>query len=284
MFYLGIDIGSTASKCVVVDASGAIAGKGLYSSGAGTSGPKTAIDAALSEAGISIDGIAYSCATGYGRNLLDWADMTLSELSCHAKGAGALFPTAKTVIDIGGQDAKVLRIGEGGRLENFAMNDKCAAGTGRFLDVMAGVFQCKVSDLQDFDARSTKVASISSTCTVFAESEVISKLAAGEEIADIVAGIHESVAERTAGLAKRVGITPDVAMTGGVALNAGLRERLSRKIGYPILISRLAQFNGALGAALVARDKDASNASPADVEDPKREGPASCEGCGGDGQ
>ncbi len=282
MFFLGIDIGSTASKCVVVDVDGQIVGKGLYGSGAGTNGPRTAIDAALAEAGVSMDGVSYSCATGYGRNLLDWADMTLSELSCHAKGAGALFPTAKTVIDIGGQDAKVLRIGEGGRLENFAMNDKCAAGTGRFLDVMAGVFQCQVSDLQDYDAKSTKVASISSTCTVFAESEVISKLAAGEQIADIVAGIHESVAERTAGLAKRVGVVADVAMTGGVALNAGLRGRLSRKIGHPILVSRLAQFNGALGAALTARDKYMKDSSVDDVEMPHREGPACCEGCGGD--
>lgn len=282
MFFLGIDIGSTASKCVVVNAEGEIVGKGLYGSGAGTNGPKTAIGAALAEAGIPIEDIAYSCATGYGRNLLDWADMTLSELSCHAKGAGMLFPTAKTVIDIGGQDAKVLRIGEGGRLENFAMNDKCAAGTGRFLDVMASVFQCKVSDLQDYDAQSTKVASISSTCTVFAESEVISKLAGGEKIADIVAGIHESVAERTAGLAKRVGIVPEVAMTGGVALNEGLRNRLSRKIGHPILVSRLAQFNGALGAAITAREAFLKNAPALDVEEPRREGPACCEGCGGD--
>ena len=274
MFFLGIDIGSTASKCVVVNSEGEIVGKGLYGSGAGTNGPKTAIDAALAEAGILIEDIAYSCATGYGRNLL--------ELSCHAKGAGMLFPTAKTVIDIGGQDAKVLRIGEGGRLENFAMNDKCAAGTGRFLDVMASVFQCKVSDLQDYDAQSTKVASISSTCTVFAESEVISKLAGGEKIADIVAGIHESVAERTAGLAKRVGIGPEVAMTGGVALNGGLRDRLARKIGHPILVSRLAQFNGALGAALTARETYTKKAPALDVDEPRREGPVCCEGCAGD--
>ena len=282
MFFLGIDIGSTASKCVVVNSEGEIVGKGLYGSGAGTNGPKTAIGAALAEAGIPIEDIAYSCATGYGRNLLDWADMTLSELSCHAKGAGMLFPTAKTVIDIGGQDAKVLRIGEGGRLENFAMNDKCAAGTGRFLDVMASVFQCKVSDLQDYDAQSTKVASISSTCTVFAESEVISKLAAGEKIADIVAGIHESVAERTAGLAKRVGIRSEVAMTGGVALNEGLRDRLARKIGHPILVSRLAQFNGALGAALTARETYMKKTPASDVDESRREGPVCCEGCAGD--
>ena len=174
------------------------------------------------------------------------------------------------------------RIGEGGRLENFAMNDKCAAGTGRFLDVMAGVFQCKVSDLQGYDAQSTKIASISSTCTVFAESEVISKLAVGESIADIVAGIHESVAERTAGLAKRVGIASEVAMTGGVALNEGLRNRLSRKIGCPILISPLAQLNGALGAALTAREAYMKNIPAGDVEEPRREGPVCCEGCGGD--
>lgn len=279
MYYLGIDIGSTASKCVVVDESGNIAGKGLYASGAGTIGPRAVVDAALSDAGITMDDVARSCATGYGRNLLDWADMTLSELSCHAKGAGALFPTAKTVIDIGGQDAKVLRIDEGGRLENFAMNDKCAAGTGRFLDVMAGVFQCRVSDLQEYDAKSTKVVSISSTCTVFAESEVISKLASGEQIADIVAGIHESVAERTAGLAKRVGIVGDVAMTGGVALNAGLRGRLSRKIGHPILVSNLSQLNGALGASLVARDAFFSGIGAEDVAETRREKPTMCEGC-----
>ena len=282
MFFMGVDIGSTASKCVVVDESGEIVGRGLYGSGAGTVGPQTAIDSALADAGITMENVTYSCATGYGRNLLDWAGFTLSELSCHAKGAGKLFPTAKTVIDIGGQDAKVLRIGQGGKLENFAMNDKCAAGTGRFLDVMAGVFQCKVSDLQEYDAQSDHVASISSTCTVFAESEVISKMAGGETIPNVVAGIHESVAERTAGLARRVGVVADVAMTGGVALNEGLRNRLSRKIGHPIMVSPVAQFNGALGAALSARDEFVSQKPVADVDMPERKGPASCDGCTGD--
>lgn len=254
-YFLGIDVGSTASKCVIIADDGSIAGKGMRSSGAGTTGPKDAMDAALAEVGISIDEITFSCSTGYGRHLLSWTDIQMSELSCHAKGASMLFPSAHTVIDIGGQDAKVLRLGEGGALENFVMNDKCAAGTGRFLDVMAGVFGCKVSDLSSLDAQSSEVASISSTCTVFAESEVISKLAAGVPIPDIVAGIHTSVVERTAGLVRRLGVAPDVAMTGGVALNEGLRKRLSEKISHPILTSPLAQLNGALGAAMFAREK-----------------------------
>ena len=251
--YLGIDSGSTASKCVVVDESGEIVSTGLHSSGAGTAGPKSAVEKALAQAGITHNDILFTCATGYGRHLIEWADDQLSELSCHALGAAKLFPGAHTVIDIGGQDAKVLRIDDAGRLENFVMNDKCAAGTGRFLDVMASIFGCAVSDLADYDVQAQKVCSISSTCTVFAESEVISKLAAGESIPDIVAGIHTSVVERTYGLVKRLGVQPAVAMTGGVALNGGLRGRLEARLGQPILTSELSQLNGALGAALHAR-------------------------------
>ena len=254
-YFLGIDSGSTASKCVIVNAEGDLVSSGLFSQGAGTVGPKTAVDKALSQAGITMDDVVASCSTGYGRNLVDWADDQKSELSCHAKGAVKLFPGVHTVIDIGGQDAKVLSIDDQGRLEQFVMNDKCAAGTGRFLDVMASIFGVKVSDLSDLDGESTKVAPISSTCTVFAESEVISKLAAGDKIPDIVAGVHTSVVERTYGLVKRLGVKPVVAMTGGVALNAALRHRLEEKVGQPIVTSDLSQLNGALGAALYARDK-----------------------------
>lgn len=253
--YLGIDSGSTASKCVIVDGEGAIVATGLHASGAGTAGPKAAMLKALAQANATMDEIAASCATGYGRNLVDWADNRVSELSCHAKGASALFPGVRTVIDIGGQDAKVLRIDETGRLEQFVMNDKCAAGTGRFLDMMASVFGVNVTELSRLDAQSEKVAAISSTCTVFAESEVISKLAAGERIPDIVAGVHTSVVERTYGLVKRLGVVPLVAMTGGVALNDGLRRRLEDRLGQPIATSDMAQLNGALGAALYAREK-----------------------------
>lgn len=253
--YLGIDVGSTASKVVIIDENAEIVGKGLSASGAGTPGPKLALEAALAEAGVALEDISSSCSTGYGRNLLEWTDYQMSELSCHAKGAAKLFPGVRTVIDIGGQDAKVLSADDDGVLENFVMNDKCAAGTGRFLDVMAGVFGCEVSDLERYDAESTEIAEISSTCTVFAESEVISKLAGGVPISNIVAGIHASVASRTAGLARRLGVKPLVAMTGGVALNSGLRKRLEEKVGFPISTSELSQFNGALGAAIFAKDK-----------------------------
>ena len=252
-YYLGIDIGSTASKCVIVASDGEMVSKGLHSSGAGTQGPQLAIEQALAPLGISRDDLAGSCATGYGRKLMEWTGRQVSELSCHAKGASKLFPEAHTVIDIGGQDAKVLKIDKG-RLENFVMNDKCAAGTGRFLGVMASIFGCEVGDLSDLDKKSTKIAPVSSTCTVFAESEVISKLAAGEEIPDVVAGVHMSVVTRTAGLVRRLGIVPGVAMTGGVALNEGLRVRLAQEIGHEIETSPLSQFNGALGAALFARE------------------------------
>jgi predicted CoA-substrate-specific enzyme activase len=252
MYYLGIDVGSTATKCIVVDSSGTIVGKGLARGGAGTKAPAAAQGQALSSAGVSDSSIETICATGYGRHLFDQANMEKSELSCHAKGASKLFPSVCTVIDIGGQDAKVLRLSDEGTLENFAMNDKCAAGTGRFLDVMAGVFGCDVSELSDYDRQSDHAVSISSTCTVFAESEVISKLASGESIYNVAAGVHDSVVNRTAGLVNRLGVKPAVAMTGGVALNEALRERLERKIGYPIQTSPLAQFNGAFGAALYA--------------------------------
>lgn len=254
LYFLGIDIGSTTSKCVILDEEGSLASTGLVPSGAGTAGPRDAVDMALKQAGIAADELAAVCATGYGRKLVDEADWQMSELSCHAKGASALSPQAKTIIDIGGQDAKVLRV-ENGQLVNFAMNDKCAAGTGRFLDVMASIFGCKVSDLSSYDQQSKRSAHISSTCTVFAESEVVSKLAAGESIPDIVAGIHDSVVTRVAGLARRVGVAPDIAMTGGVALNDGLRKRLAVEMGYPILASHMAQYNGAWGAALFAVEK-----------------------------
>lgn len=255
--FLGLDVGSTASKCVIADEHGAIVARGLYSAGAGTAGPRACVEEALSQVSVtaSLDDVTMSCATGYGRHLEEWTSMQVSELSCHAKGAARLFDGVRTVIDIGGQDAKVLSLSKDGKLVNFVMNDKCAAGTGRFLDVMANVFGCSVSDLSDLDRQSDEIAPISSTCTVFAESEVISKLAAGTPIPDIVAGVHESVVDRTYGLAKRAGIIPIVAMTGGVALNTGLRERLEQRIGHPIATSELAQFAGAYGAALSALEK-----------------------------
>lgn len=251
VYTLGIDVGSTASKCVILKDGQDIIAKSLIDVGAGTSGPQRAIEEVLSEAGMTRDQMTYTLATGYGRNsLMDIADKQMSELSCHAQGASFLFPKVHTVIDIGGQDVKVLHI-ENGAMTNFQMNDKCAAGTGRFLDVMARVLEVKVSDLGRLGAMSQKTVGISSTCTVFAESEVISQLAMGTDKCDIIHGIHRSVAHRVTGLAHRIGVVPDVVMTGGVAQNSGVVKALEDELGCPIYISPLTQYNGALGAAVL---------------------------------
>lgn len=255
IYTLGIDIGSTASKCVMLADGKDIVAKSLIPVGAGTSGPQRAIDEVLSAAGKKREDMAYVLATGYGRNsLMNYADKQMSELSCHAKGAHFLFPEVHTVIDIGGQDVKVLEI-ENGVMTNFAMNDKCAAGTGRFLDVMARVLEVDVKDLGRLGAMSTKYVGISSTCTVFAESEVISQLAMGTDKCDIINGIHRSVAGRVAGLAHRIGVREQVVMTGGVAQNQGIVKALQDELGHEIHTSPLTQYNGALGAALFAFDK-----------------------------
>ena len=255
IYTLGIDIGSTASKCVMLADGKDIVAKSLISVGAGTSGPQRAIDEVLSAAGKKREDMAYVLATGYGRNsLMDYADKQMSELSCHAKGAHFLFPEVHTVIDIGGQDVKVLEI-ENGVMTNFAMNDKCAAGTGRFLDVMARVLEVDVKDLGRLGAMSTKYVGISSTCTVFAESEVISQLAMGTDKCDIINGIHKAIAGRVAGLAHRIGVRDQVVMTGGVAQKQGVVKALQDELGHEIHTSPLTQYNGALGAALFAFDK-----------------------------
>lgn len=256
IYTMGIDIGSTASKSVILKDGKEIISKAVVDVGAGTSGPKRVIEEVTKAAGLSRGDISYILATGYGRNsLLEWADNQMSELSCHAKGANYLFPNVRTVIDIGGQDAKVLKVGPNGVLINFVMNDKCAAGTGRFLDVMAKILEVNIGELEGLGEKSTEDVSISSTCTVFAESEVISQLSRGVHKNDIIKGIHRSVAGRVGGLAKRIGIEDDLVMTGGVALNGGVVEALEETLNHKIKRSPLTQYTGAIGAALFAYKK-----------------------------
>ena len=252
---MGIDVGSTASKCVIMKDGQEIVAESLVPVGTGTSGPARAIAEVLDNAKMTREQMDFVLATGYGRNSLDGlADLQMSELSCHAKGATYLFPDVHTVVDIGGQDVKVIEI-ENGMMKNFVMNDKCAAGTGRFLDVMARVLEVRVEDLGDLGDKSTKEIGISSTCTVFAESEVISQLAVGTDKCDIIAGIHRSVAGRVSGLCNRVGVRDRVVMTGGVAQNHGIVKALENQLGHEISTSPLTQYNGALGAALFAYQK-----------------------------
>lgn len=247
---LGMDVGSTTSKCLILRGGKDILAAALIPAGTGTSGPRRALEEALEKAGLGREDMVCVTATGYGRATFPGADFVVSELSCHALGAHALDGEAKTVVDIGGQDAKVLRLGPEGMLESFLMNDKCAAGTGRFLEVMARVLEKDVTDLAEMDAQAAGIVPISSTCTVFAESEVISQLAKGADLNDLVKGIHRSVAVRTASLVRRLGVEGPVAMTGGVAQNAGVVRALEQELGTSIRISPLAQLAGALGAAI----------------------------------
>lgn len=255
MYTLGIDIGSTTSKCVILKDGGTIAAKSLVQAGTGTRGPAQAFKEVMEAGGIEREAIAYIMATGYGRTTFEDADGEMSELSCHAKGVFFRNPDCRTIIDIGGQDAKVIRLGENGNIANFVMNDKCAAGTGRFLDVMANILQLKVGELESFFAMADAPVKISSTCTVFAESEVISQLSKGVELPNLIAGICNSVASLVSALAKRAGVKETVCMSGGVAQNGGVRAALSKELGTEISYTRDAQYMGALGAAIAGYER-----------------------------
>lgn len=256
MFTMGIDIGSTSSKAVILEDGIRVVARKVIEAGIGSEGPDRVFADALSEAGITREEITRVMATGYGRMTFPGADDQASELSCHGKGIHYLIPEARVVIDIGGQDAKVMQINERGALLNFVMNDKCAAGTGRFLDVMAGILSVQTSELAELAAKAEEPLSISSVCTVFAESEVISHLAAGATRSDVAAGIHQSVAKRVAGLGNRIGFRGPIAMSGGVALNAGVVRALEHELGKQIVTHPDAQLAGAYGAAILAFEKE----------------------------
>ncbi len=266
MLTMGIDIGSTTCKCIILKDGAEICARALVPLGTGTIGPKRVFEEALAAGGFSRREIDRILVTGYGRFTFDEADNQKSEISCHAKGVHFLLPAARTVIDIGGQDVKALRISGRGLLENFVMNDKCAAGTGRFLEVMAGIMNVKTEDLGRLSLDAVEEVSISNTCTVFAESEVISKLSSNVRLADLIAGIHTSVAKRVAALAYRGGIVKEVAMSGGVALNSGVVRALSRELKTEILVHEDCQLAGALGAALFAHQELLQKAQPGEKE------------------
>ena len=250
MYTLGVDIGSTTSKAVILEDGENIVASSIVIATVGTAGVEEAVKNVLNFSKLELNDIKAVVATGYGRMNYDVADYKVSELTCHALGVHKEFPNVRTVIDIGGQDAKVISLAANGKMTNFVMNDKCAAGTGRFLDVMANILNLDIQDLEVEALKSDNPANISSTCTVFAESEVISQLATGRNIPDLVAGICKSVAIRVAALAKRVGIVEEVCMSGGVAKNSGVRNAMSKELGVDIVFSKNAQLMGALGAAI----------------------------------
>ena len=252
MLTVGIDIGSISAKAALIR-DGQLVGSKVMLTGynAKTAGEKVFADL-LAELDLAPDAPDRIVATGYGRNSVAFAHKAVTEITCHARGAHFQDPAIRSIIDIGGQDSKAITLNEAGGVRDFAMNDKCAAGTGRFLEVMARALEV---DLDGFGALSLKAqspAAISSLCTVFAESEVISLIAKGARRADIIAGIHESVAARVAAMANRVRVQAPVMMTGGVAHNIGVVKALEAKLGYPVQVSAFAQVNGAIGAACLA--------------------------------
>lgn len=252
MLTLGIDIGSSSSKVLILKDGKDVVGTAAIQVGTGTSGPGRALEAVFAETGLSWDEIDYTVATGYGRFSVDRADRQASEITCHAKGIHFLVGSARTIIDIGGQDVKAIALSASGVIEKFFMNDKCAAGTGRFLEVMSRVLEIDLVDLGDVHFTATEAAEVSSTCTVFAESEVISLLSRNVPRENIVAGVHQSVASKACALALRVGIRDDVVMCGGAARNKGVVDAISVRLQRPVIVAPSPQLSGALGAALMA--------------------------------
>ncbi len=254
-YFAGVDIGSMATKCVIVTASGDIAATAIVATGARVSvAAEAAFATAAGAGGIDLAHVARSAATGYGRKRAN-ADWQITEITCHARGAIHFFPGTRTVLDIGGQDTKAIRIGAGGEVTNFAMNDKCAAGTGRFLEVMARALEIDLEDLGPLSLQSSTPQIISSFCTVFGETEVISRVANGAAVADIALGLHQAISHRVVGLLKRVGVESELTMSGGVSRNIGMRQALEKTLGTTFNVHPDAQLFGALGAALIGRDR-----------------------------
>ncbi|OGO05572.1 MAG: CoA activase [Chloroflexi bacterium RBG_13_54_8] len=253
----GCDIGSATGKAVVMK-NGTIVSYAIVPS---TTRPETtarmAMDEAIKKAGLSsLQGLDCIIGTGYGRLKVPFAHQNVSEITCHARGAYWLCPTVRTVVDIGGQDCKVMSVSDKGKVLEFVMNDKCAAGTGRFFEAMARVLNCSLEGLSSLSLQGMKPATISSQCSVFAESEVITLINEGVELADIAAGLHNSVASRLNSMVGKVGLVEDVALTGGCAKNQGLVKALENRLRVTVV--RLPvdpQIVGAVGAALIAKEK-----------------------------
>lgn len=254
-YFAGIDSGSTSTDVVILDKDKQMVTGVILPTGAGAAvGAERALEQALEQAGLQRGDIDAIVTTGYGRTAIQDGDKSITEITCHARGAHYLDPSVRTVIDIGGQDSKVIRLDENGAVENFVMNDKCAAGTGRFLEMMARTMEMNLDEMSKAGLHYKEDITISSMCTVFAESEVVSLIAQNKPTDDIVHGLNKAVASKTAALAKRVGGAERYMMTGGVSKNQGLVKTLEEKLGTTLVVSDKAQLCGALGAALFAMD------------------------------
>lgn len=252
MITAGVDVGSISAKAAVMKDNHILKTCVILTGYNSQNAGKRVFDMVLAELGMEASQIEKIVATGYGRNSITYADKAVTEITCHAAGANFLNPDVRSIIDIGGQDSKAIVIDGKGRVKDFAMNDKCAAGTGRFLEVMARALEVDLDAFGDLSLLADHVAPISSLCTVFAESEVISLISKGEKRENIIAGIHASIGSRVMAMGKRIGIASPIMMTGGVAKNIGVVKALEEKFNTSILVSENAQVNGAIGAAIIA--------------------------------
>ena len=253
MIVAGCDIGSLTGKVVILSDAGILASRVLRVTAAPKKSAETVMEMALTDAGLAMNALDYVIGTGYGRKKIPFADRVESEISCHGKGAWWSSNAIRTVIDIGGQDAKAIKLSASGDVIRYVYNDKCAAGTGRFLEVMAEALEVPLEDMGQISREAGRVLEISSQCVVFAESEIISLVNEGREIPDILKALHRAMANRILSLARSIGVEPEIAVTGGVAKNAGVYEALEEKLQMPVQTLRVdPQINGALGAAVMA--------------------------------
>jgi predicted CoA-substrate-specific enzyme activase len=268
IYVAGIDVGSTQAKGVILDEQGAVLAQALLDMETNMStAAETVFQRVLAEAQLSAADIAFTVATGYGRYRVTFGDLQVTEISCHARGAIAEFPDTRTVLDIGGQDTKAIRIGDTGEVKDFAMNDKCAAGTGRFLGAASFALELPLSELGPLALKSTKPVKITTTCTVFAESEIIGHLAKGYRPEDVLMGMHHSIATRCASLVRRVGLAPEITFTGGVSRNPAMMALLQEVLATPLNVSVRGQFMGAIGAGLYALDHARAGRPPRQREE-----------------
>ncbi len=252
---IGLDVGSTTTKGVIINQNGEVVASYLRQTGASVSAAVQEVIATLREkSGTDLERVPV-VSTGYGRAMVDSAHRAVTEITCHSIGVHHLNPEINLLIDVGGQDSKVIRIGDNGKPIDFELNDKCSAGTGRFLEVMARVLGVSIENLGPLALESSKPCSISSTCTVFAESEVIGRIGSGEKPQDIAAGIHKAMASKISTLSRRVGVVEPVAITGGVAKNPAFRHYLSKQLEVELWVPKIPQLTGALGAAIMSLKK-----------------------------
>jgi predicted CoA-substrate-specific enzyme activase len=272
----GVDVGSTQTKAIILSDARQIVGRALINTGAFVSqAAERAFQEAARDAGIVPAAVGYVVGTGYGRYKVNFGNAQITEISCHARGAKFLFPNTQTVIDMGGQDAKGIRVGENGDVKDFVMNDKCAAGTGRFLSNAADTVGLTLDQIGPISLEAKKPVRLSTVCAVFVESDIMSYLAEGKTVPDILGGVHSAIAARTVALVRRVGIEPEVAFTGGVSRNLGMVRALEEKLQLRVNVCDDSHYIGAIGAALFALERATAEAETSVPASPSVSAPGS---------